>query len=683
MKIFSLKIALVFGFLFVIVLLKAQIENEKLACDFHYANNIQKSGDISEFFLTGDQAPEQHTNYRFQAKNTEFHVSVKGKDTNDGSAVNPFLTISRAALEAQPGDIITVHAGTYRERINPPRGGTSDSMRITYQAAPGEKVEIKGSEVATNWVKVKADVWQTKLPNLFFGRFNPYSDLIHGDWFNDKGRKHHTGAVYLNEEWLTEAASLEDVMKPIGANPLWYGQVDDHFTTIWAQFKDVDPNKEVVEINVRQTVFYSDQPGRNFITVRGFIMKDAATPWAPPTAEQIGLIGTNWSKGWIIENNTISHSICSGIALGKYGDEYDNKSANSADGYIKTIERAHAFRIPWTRENIGHHIVRNNTISHCEQTGIAGSLGCAFSTISGNTIYDIHVRQLFSGAEMAGIKFHGAIDVEISHNHIYRTNRGLWLDWMAQGTRVFANLFHDNASEDVYTEVNHGPFVFDNNVFLSTVNLWDMSEGGTYAHNLMTGIIITNPDHDRLTPFLLPHSTKWAGSKQIAGGDHRFYNNIFVGDNGKGGEKENYELLPEIPIYTPRGSGFGLCTYNLCDVPIFTSGNVYLNGASPYIKEINPLVLKEDFKIMLIEEGRVTYLQMDWPAPLVKFRTKPVTSELLNKARITGLGYENADGTSLIIGWDYFGKKNKTDHPSPGPFRNLAHGRMKLKVWPQ
>jgi alpha-L-arabinofuranosidase len=38
-------------------------------------------------------------------------------------------------------------------------------------------------------------------------------------------------------------------------------------------------------------------------------MSQAATPWAPPTAEQVGLIGTNWSKGWIIENNTVSDSI--------------------------------------------------------------------------------------------------------------------------------------------------------------------------------------------------------------------------------------------------------------------------------------------------------------------------------------------------------------------------------------
>lgn len=47
-------------------------------------------------------------------------------------------TLSKAAAIAEVGDVITVHAGIYRERINPPRGGSSDSMRITYQAAAGE-----------------------------------------------------------------------------------------------------------------------------------------------------------------------------------------------------------------------------------------------------------------------------------------------------------------------------------------------------------------------------------------------------------------------------------------------------------------------------------------------------------------------------------------------------------------
>jgi alpha-N-arabinofuranosidase len=259
---------------------------------------------------------------------TEIHVAVTGKDSDAGSASAPFRTIQRASDLAQPGDVITVHEGTYRERINPPRGGESDAKRITYQAATGKKVAIKGSEIVTGWVRVTNDTWQATVPNTLFGKFNPYKDLIRGDWFTRKNRDHHTGAVYLNGEWLTEAAKQEEVMKPIDKTPFWFGTVDPEKTTLLAQFKNVDPNKELVEINVRQTVFYPDQPGRNFITVRGFTLCHAATPWAPPTAEQIGLIGTHWSKGWVIENNIVSHSVCSGIALGKHGDKFDNTSAN-------------------------------------------------------------------------------------------------------------------------------------------------------------------------------------------------------------------------------------------------------------------------------------------------------------------------------------------------------------------
>ena len=261
----------------------------------------------------------------------EFHVSLSGDDSNPGTKEAPFRTIQRAAGLAQPGDVITVHEGVYRERVNPPRGGESDAKRIVYRAAPGEKVEIRGSEIAKKWVAVRNDAWKTTLPNSFFGDFNPYADLIRGDWFNPRNRRHHTGAVYLDGHWLTEAPALDPVLEPAGDAPLWFGQVDDENTTIWAQFKGANPNERPVEINVRRTVFYPDQPGRNYITVRGFALRHAATPWAPPTAEQVGLIGTHWSKGWIIEDNEISHSRCSGITLGKYGDEFDNK-AGSATG---------------------------------------------------------------------------------------------------------------------------------------------------------------------------------------------------------------------------------------------------------------------------------------------------------------------------------------------------------------
>jgi hypothetical protein len=40
----------------------------KIAFDFHWADNIQKLGDITEFFLNGDNAPERRANYRFETK---------------------------------------------------------------------------------------------------------------------------------------------------------------------------------------------------------------------------------------------------------------------------------------------------------------------------------------------------------------------------------------------------------------------------------------------------------------------------------------------------------------------------------------------------------------------------------------------------------------------------------------
>ena len=583
----------------------------------------------------------------------DFHVAPKGNDSDPGTQTAPLRTIQRAADLAQPGDVITVHKGVYRERIAPPRGGESDEKRIVYQAATGEKVEIKGSEVVKNWVKVQDNVWKVTIPNAFFGSFNPYSDLIHGDWFDSGGRQHHTGAVYLNGDWLTEAAHLDDVLKPTTTTPLWFGQVDKENTTIWAQFKGVNPNEQLVEVNVRRTLFYPKRPGVNFLTVRGFIMRHAATPWSPPTAEQIGLIGTHWSKGWIIENNVISHSICSGIALGKYGDEWDNTSANSAEGYVDTINRA--LKNGWNKETVGHHIVRNNTISHCEQAGIVGSLGAAFSVVTGNTIHDVHVRRLFSGAEMAGIKFHAAIDVEISRNHIYRTCLGLWLDWMAQGTRVSGNLFHDN-DVDLFVEVDHGPFLVDNNLFLSPGGFWIRSQGGAYVHNLIVGSVSVNAD-GRETPFHKAHSTELAGMHGNPSGDDRFYNNLFV-------ERGNLGL------------------YDAASLPMWMGGNVFLKGAKPSKHEKDPLVKPEyDPILRLVEKTDGLFLEVQFDKAWAAQRTrKLVTTDLLGKATIPNLPYEQPDGKPIRVNTDYFGNSRNESNPMPGPFENPGQGDLKIKV---
>lgn len=585
----------------------------------------------------------------------ELHVNLTGKDANPGTPTAPLRHIQAAANLAQPGDVITVHAGVYRERVAPPRGGSSDQQRIIYQAAAGEAVTITGAEVVKGWEKVQADTWKVVLPNSLFGGFNPYNNLIHGDWFHGKGRSHHTGAVYLDGEWLTEAAKLDAVLAPAAATPLWFGQVEAATTTLWAQFKGVDPNEKLVEMNVRQCVFYPEKTGINYLTIKGFTLCQAATPWAPPTAEQIGVIGTNWSKGWIIENNVVRHSVCSGIALGKHGDEFDNTSADTAEGYVKTIERGLARG--WNKDTIGHHLVRNNTISHCEQTGIVGSLGAVFSTITGNTIHDIHVRCLFTGAEMAGIKLHGAIDVEISHNHIYRTCRALWLDWMAQGTRVSRNLFHDNADQDLFVEVDHGPFLVDNNLFLSPNTLLSVSQGGAYVHNLIAGSLHSNPFDGRLTPFHKPHSTELAGMHDNPSGDDRYYNNIFV---------QRWNANP----------------YDTAKFPVAMHGNVFLKGAQPAKAEAAPRVNAAfDPALKLLEKSDGWYLEMKVdPAWGTAPDRQLVTTEMLGKTKVSGCAYENPDATPLRIDSDYSGKPRNAANPAAGPFELPATSGT-IQVW--
>ena len=103
----------------------------------------------------------------------EYHVAKSGFDTAPGSKAEPFLTINRAAAVAIPGDTVTVHEGVYREWVKPQNRGLNDNLRITYQAAPGEHVAIKGSERITRWEPVEAGVWKTTLPNAFFGDYNP------------------------------------------------------------------------------------------------------------------------------------------------------------------------------------------------------------------------------------------------------------------------------------------------------------------------------------------------------------------------------------------------------------------------------------------------------------------------------------------------------------------------------
>ncbi len=143
------------------------------------------------------------------------HVSKKGNDRNIGDIEHPFYSITKAANTALPGDWIVVHEGVYREWVSPVNGGMSAYQRITYEAAEGEKVVIKGSEKVEHWEKVEGSVWKAIVSNEIFGDYNPFMLPLEGDWLlYPENYTLHLGDVYMNEQSFYEAQSLEEVKNP-------------------------------------------------------------------------------------------------------------------------------------------------------------------------------------------------------------------------------------------------------------------------------------------------------------------------------------------------------------------------------------------------------------------------------------------------------------------------------------
>ncbi len=639
----------------------------------------------------------------------DYYVAKNGDDCNAGSKESPFLTIQRAANLAEAGDRVIVREGTYREWVKPINGGISEDKRIVYEAAQNEKVIIKGSEIIKGWVEDEQNVWRAEVDSSIFGDFNPFAIPVAGDWLVAP-LKHpvHLGEVYLNGASFYEAGALEEVYHPHkiyeSPNPTWgekeyvkepektvykwFAQIRGDKTVLYANFQGADPNRECVEINVRKCCFFPEVTGLNYVTVRGFEMAQAATGWAPPTSWQVGMIGPHWSKYWVIEHNIFHDAKCCAVSLGKEKTTGDNNFTKwrRKPGYHNQMESVFLARhIGWGRERIGSHIIRNNLIYDCGQNGIVGHLGCIFSEIYGNEIYNIAVKHEFYGHEIAGIKLHAAIDVSVHHNYIHDCTLGTWLDWQAQGTRISCNIYNKN-DRDFMIEVTHGPCLVDNNIFIDEYTFDNAAQGTAFVHNLCGGFTNHYPVLDRSTPYHLPHSTDILGTSLVYGNDDRWYQNIFVG-----GDKENrnygtadYSDAPislEEYIERVRALGDGdVEQYAMVPQPAYINGNVYLYGAKAFLGECEKVISNINPEMSIVEKDGEVYLDIILPEEMFCMDTCRVDTQMLGMTRLTEARYENSDGSPVSLDCDLLGN-SRGDKPAAGPLESLKAGKNHVMIW--
>ncbi|PWJ42851.1 right-handed parallel beta-helix repeat-containing protein [Sediminitomix flava] len=440
------------------------------------------------------------------------YVSKSGNDTNSGTKEAPFLTINKAAQVAKAGDEVIVGEGIYREWIKPLRGGTSEDNRIIYRAADGADVKILGSEEAKGWKNENAEVWKIKLQDSFFGEDNPFKKLIKHDEFVTAdesgdgwgwlkyGRKAHRGDVIINGKGLTEKDSLSKILEN---RFTWFVEVENEETVIYANFGQLNPNSENVELSSRGFAFFPEKVGLGYITVRGFTFMNIAGHWAPPTVFQPGALGTNGGHHWTFEENIILYAKAVAISIGL-------PTQNIAP------------------EKAGYHIIRRNVIMRCGQGGTAGQSYNSHSQIYDNHIEDINYRKEFGGWETAAIKHHGGDSIIIRNNFIrgvYTIDpeigaaHGIWNDFRNSNWNVSNNIILDTDAHGILSEANwDGPNLYANNILMNTTIGSYSTRGDAWVHNLFINCVQKWENQP------------WGDRVQI--GDARWMNNMFMGKGG-------------------------------------------------------------------------------------------------------------------------------------------------------
>ena len=241
-------------------------------------------------------------------------------------------------------------------------------------------------------------------------------------------------------------------------------------------------------------------PGRDYITLKGVIVANVATHWAPPTEFQPGAVGPNGGVGWVIEDNAVMYSRGLGVSIGL-----------PTEGF--------------SRRDNGEHVIRNNVFLRNGQGGVAGQAWNHNTIVEGNWIEDTNYREEFGGWETAGLKFHNVENMLIANNVIVGVRshdpqngaaHGIWIDFQNTQARLTGNVIADVDAAAVLTEANwEGPVLIDNNI---------MFDGGLNTYSSINDAWVNNLFVDSMGNWV---NQEWQDRPPVS--NCRWERNIFVG----------------------------------------------------------------------------------------------------------------------------------------------------------
>ena len=491
-------------------------------------------------------------------------------DDGPGTIERPFRTVSKAAEILQPGQRVVIASGIYRECVRPARGGTDPNHIISYEAAPGAKVFIKGSEVINNDKLERSTtssrgrggfgggggnqvtIWKYQLTgDMFPDMYNPFAlPSIAGSWgwLNTKTvdmgpylRKR--GLVFVDgkplepmeqsnelgntplRSWIptpppenppTSRGGMPTrtpggaIMQEVGGSSDARFAVESSGNIIYIRLPDDTRENPLIEITIRERAFFPMEAGMGYIRIKGLTFQHVGNGYPPP---QHGLVSTYGGHHWIIENNTIEWANGVGLDIGGGWSGGNAQQAGMA------------------------HIIRGNTIRYCGVCGICGQR-TQNVLIEDNTFEWIGWADAERGWEAGAVKFHNASNMLLRRNvfrHIRHAN-AVWYDVGNSNCRITQNVIADvlTVSAAIHMEMTRNYMLVDNNIIWNVRN----SEPGTPGQRgaAGSGIFIHATDRIGVAQNIIGHCDN-AGIYPVlrpdrggsgTGTENYIYNNIFT-----------------------------------------------------------------------------------------------------------------------------------------------------------
>ncbi len=370
--------------------------------------------------------------------------SPGASDDHPGTPEAPWKTISRAAAaeELRPGDTVVIRAGVYREHVEVKVSGQPGEP-ITFTAAPGAQVVLKGSEpVLGTWSRVGeqaeteepypnayADVWKIELGEEFF------TDPRFEGAYRDKSRR-----------WVSQV--FVDDRKPlqrIGLDPIYSNEPYLKLTTVGRDLADLIQDSFFFDAST-QTLYVkmAGEPSWHVIEVgvRGFVLK----------GDELNDL--------VFRNMEIRHNR-------QPGGQWSMVSFGNCQRVV--LEGCRIYQADFCGLGLGRSkdcTIRECDLSYNGNTGL-GMGQCEDCLVERCTLLANNYRRFHPGWHCGGMKcIPGNVrctirDCEVAYNI---NSDGIWFDCDNADIRILNNISHHNDGAGIFFEINKGGGVIANNL---------------------------------------------------------------------------------------------------------------------------------------------------------------------------------------------------------------------------